>query len=233
MRLLVSLATSVVALGGLACSQQVDSTDVRTTGIYADMLVRAAGNGKSDVQVDLRVGGASSNTHLAIKGTDKLTATSGAVTKVLGKSDNVYVTTFDGDAADTPFTVAFTRGPDDISAPNSSVTLPEPFTIAGIAQTVSRQVGFTATWQAGTKGEPMIWVLKGDCLVAQAGSFSDAGQTVVSPSQLVPQVGQEAATCNASFCLERDRSGTLDPAFGEGGVITAAQNRCAAFLSAP
>jgi hypothetical protein len=30
------------------------------------MSVRASGKGKSEVQVDLRVGGASSNTHLAM-----------------------------------------------------------------------------------------------------------------------------------------------------------------------
>ena len=233
MRIIGFWATLAVALGTMACSQQVDSTDVRTSGVYADMSVHASGNGKSEVQVDLRVGGSSSNTHLEIKGADKLTATVGAVTKVLSKSGNIYVTTFDGDAADTPFILAFTRGPDDTSAPNSTVTLPEPFIIAGIAQTVLRQVGFTATWQAGTKGEPMVWVLRGDCLVAQAGSISDAGQMVVAASKLIAQVGQEQATCNASFCLERDRSGILDPAYGEGGVISAAQSRCAAFLSAP
>jgi hypothetical protein len=233
MRIMVSWATLAVVLGAMACSEQVDSTDVRTSGIYADIEVLAPGSGKSDVEVDLRVGGASSNTHLEMKGADKLTATVGAVTKVLGKSGNVYVTTFDGDAAETQFIFAFTRGPDDTSAPSSSVTLPEPFIISGIAQTVSRQFGFTATWQAGTKGEPMGWVLRGDCLVTQVGSMADAGQTVISPSQLIPVVGQDQATCNASFCLERDRRGTLDPAFGEGGVISAGQSRCAAFLSAP
>jgi hypothetical protein len=233
MRVMILRATLASVLGAAACSEQVDSTDVRTSGIYADIEVLAPGNGKSEVKVDLRVGGPNSNTHLAMKGADKLTATSGAVTKVLGKSGNVYVTSFDGDAADTQFVFAFIRGPDDTSAPNSSVTLPEPFTISGIAKTVSRQSGFTATWQAGSKGEPMTWVLRGDCLVAQAGSMADAGQTVISASQLIPVVGQEEATCNASFCLERDRPGTLDPAFGEGGVIRAGQSRCAAFLSAP
>ena len=233
MRVIGSWATLAVALGAVACSERVDSTDVRTSGIYADMSVHATGNGKADVQVDLKVGGADSNTHLVMKGADRLTATVGTATKVLSKSGNIYTTTFDGEAAETQFSMAFTRGPDDTSAPNSSVTLPEPFTISGIAQTVSRQVGFTATWQAGTKGELMVWVLRGDCLVAQAGSMADAGQTVISASQLIPVVGQEEATCNASFCLERDRPGTLDPAFGEGGVIRAGQSRCAAFLSAP
>ena len=233
MRVIASWASLAVVLGAPACSEQVDSTDVRTSGIFADMEVRAYGNGKSEVEVDLRVGGASSNTHLEMKGADKLTATVGAVTKVLGKSGNVYVTSFDGDAAETQFVMAFIRGPDDTSAPNSSVTLPEPFVISGIAQTVSRQSGFTATWQAGTKGEPMVWILRGDCLVTQAGSFADAGQTVVSPGQIVTVAGQEQATCNASFCLERDRPGTLDPAFGEGGVISAGQSRCVAFLAAP
>jgi hypothetical protein len=233
MRLIGFWATLAAALGAMACSEHVDSTDVRTSGVYADMSVHASGNGKSDVQVDLLVGGSNSNTHLVLKGADKLTATVGTVSRVLSKSGNVYATTFDGEAAETQFVVSFTRGPDDTSAPNSSVTLPEGFIIGGIAQTVSRQVGFTATWQAGTKGEPVTWVLRGDCLVAQAGSISDAGQTVIPASRFVAAASQEQATCNASFCLERDRQGTIDPAFGEGGVFGATQNRCAAFLSAP
>jgi len=233
MRVIVAWATLAMAFGAAACSEQVDSTDVRTSGVYADMEVLAPGNGKSEVEVDLRVGGPASNTHLAMKGADNLSATAGGVTKVLAKSGNVYVTSFDGDAAETQFVLTFTRGPEDTSAPYSSVTLPEPFTIGGVAQTVSRQVGFTATWRAGTKGEPMAWLLRGDCLVAQAGSMADAGQTVVSPSHFVTGVAQEEATCNASFCLERARSGLLDPAFGEGGVIKAKQSRCVAFLSTP
>jgi hypothetical protein len=63
--------------------------------------------------------------------------------------------------------------------------------------------------------------------------MADAGKTVLSASQFVPQAGEEQSTCNASFCLERERPGSLDPAYGEGGVIKATQRRCAAFLSAP
>jgi hypothetical protein len=224
-------ATLTLALGAAACSEDVDSTDVKTSGVYAEMSVVATGKGQSDVTADLRVGGANSNTHLDLKAADKLSATVGTTTKTLSQSGNVYKTTFDGDAADSKVTVAFTRGVEDTSAPNSSVTLPAPFTVAGIAGTVSRQVGFTATWAQST--DPMRWTLDGDCLFIKTDSISDAGQTVIGTSDFSVQSGKEQETCNATFCLERTRQGTIDPAFGEGGVISAVQRRCVAFLSAP
>ncbi|MBN2576494.1 MAG: hypothetical protein JXP73_18165 [Deltaproteobacteria bacterium] len=65
----------------------------------------------------------------------------------------------------------------------------------------------------------MTRLLRGDCPVAQEGSMADAGQTVIPPSHFVTGVAQEEATCNASFCLERYRSGVPDPASGERACV--------------
>ena len=238
MRAIGLWATLMLALGAVACSEDVDSTDVKTSGVYADMSVVATGDGRSKLTVDLRVGGASSNTHLDVKGTDSLTANDGTTTKTLTQSGNVYTATFDGDAADKKFTVIFNR-PDDKSAPNSWVTLPAPFAIAGVAAgaTVSRAAGFTATWAASTAStDRMQWTIDSDaggCLFANSKSISDAGQTVITASDFSVHSGEEQATCNANFCLDRTRDGALDPAYGEGGKINATQKRCVAFMSAP
>jgi hypothetical protein len=233
MRAIGLWATLMLALGAVACSEDVDSTDVKTSGVYAEMSVVATGNGQSKLTVDLRVGGVSSNTHLDVKGTDSLTATDGTTTKTLSQSGNVYTATFDVEAAGTQFTVNFNR-PDDKSAPNSSVTLPAPFAVAGLVanSTVSRAQGFTATWTAST--DPMRWTLDGDCIFPDSDSMSaDAGQIAITPSNFDVTSGNEQTTCPAKFCLERTRTGTIDPAFGEGGVITATQQRCVNFSSAP
>src|SRR5512136_236062 len=63
-----------LAFSSVACGEKVDSTDVRTTGIYAEMGALAEGNGQTMATVDLRVGGAGSNTHLNLKGNDELVA---------------------------------------------------------------------------------------------------------------------------------------------------------------
>lgn len=226
---------ALAAFPAIACTQTVDSSDVRTSGVYADMSVLAKGNGSSDVSVGLKVGGASSNTYLVMKNADKLTATDGTDTKTLSRSGDYYQTTFGVDAGDTLFTIAFMRGPNDTNAPDSNVTLPPPFTLAGIAagQTVSRQAGFTAAWDPSAAGDRMRSSLDGDCLFRTDKSFADTGTVTISGTDFNVQSGQEQATCQVTFCVERFRNGTLDPAYGDGGVIDATQQRCVAVNAGP
>jgi hypothetical protein len=236
MRAIGLWVTLTLALGAVACSEDVDSTDVKTSGVYAVMSTIADDSGQSKVTVDLKVGGSNSNTHLDLKAEDKLTATVATTTKTLSQNRNVYETTFDGQAEGTVFVVAFTRGADDKSAPNSTMTLPAPFTVGGITagQTVSRQTGFTATWTLST--DAMQWTIDSPasgCLFLASKPISDTGQTVITAADFSVHSGEEQATCNATFCLERTRKGALDPAYGEGGVINATQKRCVAFNSAP
>jgi hypothetical protein len=225
----------ITALMLPACAEDVDSTDVRTSGVYAEIDVLAAGNGKSEVTTDLRVGGSDSNTHLKIKGEDELVATGDGVAKTMSLSGFLYKASFDVEAEDTEFVVAFMRGPDDDDAPNSNATLPAPFVLAGVESgaQVARAAGFQLTWTAATVGDGMSWQLDGDCLFPQTGSMSDTGQLRVDPSDFKVHSGEEQNTCNASICVSRSRNGQLDPAYGEGGVIKAAQRRCIAFVSTP
>lgn len=226
---------ALVALSASACTENVDSTDVKTSGVYAEMSVLAQGNGSSEVSAGLKVGGSNSNTYLEMKGPDSLSATVGTSTKTLSKSGNFYKTTFPVDAADTSFVVAFNRGPDDESAPNSTVTLPAPFTIAGIATgaSISRAAGFTATWQAETPADPMRWTLDGDCMFSANKSISDTGTVTIVAADFSMHSGEEQTTCAATFCVDRTRTGTIDSAFGEGGSIDSSQHRCVAFSSTP
>lgn len=233
MRLSTLSLIAFASLPAVGCTQPVDSTDVKTSGVYADMSVVAKGNGSSEVSAGLKVGGSNSNTYLVMKGEDKLTSTVNTSTKTLSKSGDFYKTTFAVDAADTAFQISFMRATGDVSAPNSTVSLAAPFTIAGIAAgaSISRAAGFTATWDPST--DPMNWTLDGDCLFHTNKSMSDTGTVTVATADFDVHSGEEQNSCNATFCVERTRSGTLDPNIGEGGVIDSAQQRCVAFTSAP
>jgi hypothetical protein len=222
------------ALPAIACTESVDSSDVKTSGVYADMSVVASGNGNSEVSVGLKVGGSNSNTYLVMKNGDSLTAAVDPDTKTLSKSGDFYKTTFPVEAADTAFVIAFNR-PNDTPAPNSTVSLPAPFDIGGIAagDTVSRGTGFTATWTANLDGDQMHWTLDGDCFFRKDHAFADTGSAVFALADFQMHSGDETTTCPANLCVDRTRNGVLDPAYGEGGVIDSAQHRCVAFNSAP
>jgi hypothetical protein len=145
---------SMVAAAGLmaGCKQSVESTDIRTTGVFPVVDVSADASGNTRVLVKLKVGGPAANTYLDLTGPDSLTATMAGVTRPLDSSGSVgYATTFQTNAAG-PVVIAFLRGPADTSAPNTTVNMPEPFSLTLGATEVSRASGSLAvTWTpAGT-----------------------------------------------------------------------------------
>ena len=160
----VSLLLSASLSAG--CKQEVESTDIRTTGVYPVIDVTAEGSGTSRVLVKLKVGGINSNTYLNLTGPDRLTATGGGATKELDSSGSVsYAATFATEAAG-PFVVSFIRGPEDDSAPNSTVDLPEPLIISPLATTeLSRATGdLVFTWTPGPAAGVIDSSLYGSCI---------------------------------------------------------------------
>src|SRR5215510_5589701 len=91
-----STATLLLLLSA-ACKETVDSSDVRTSGVYPEIEVTANGSGDSTVRVELKVGGSNSNTYLELRGDDELEVTVGDTTKSMKESGNGYVATFDVD----------------------------------------------------------------------------------------------------------------------------------------
>jgi hypothetical protein len=235
MRRIHGMVLMLSTAGLWACSEDVDSDDVRTSGVYAEMEVVAEGDGSSTVTVDLTVGGSNSNTHLEMAGEDELTATVGDETQTLRQRGNVYETTFGVDAEDTEFTVAFLRGAEDEGAPDSHVTLPAPFEITApeSGAAVSRAEGVVVTWEPSGADDSMAYRLNGDCIFLESGDVADSGSLDLGPSDFDPHSGDEETTCSAELCIDRTRRGSLDPAYGEGGRIEAVQRRCVTFSSTP
>jgi hypothetical protein len=223
-----------VALLALACTESVESTDIRTTGIYPEIEVVATGDGQSEVTVWLKTGGSNSNTYLDLKGDDTLEVTVDGDTKTMDQSGDSYEATFDVDAGGTEFTIAFLRGDADEDAPASVVTLPEPFEMMLGASTASRaEDDLEYTWEPEGDGN-LSWDLSGDCVSSDIGSTPDDGTNGIAAGDIEPKFESDAEeSCTAKLSLERAQKGTIDSAFTEGGNIVAKQVRSKSFTSTP
>jgi hypothetical protein len=225
----------------LACTEKVDSVDVRTHGVYAEY--EAVSNGTStSVSARLKVGGDDSNTFLELQGQDELRATVGdQPVKELTGSDEVYRATFSEGGSGVEVVVSFMRGPDDEDAPDSSAILPDVFTIddALAGQEVSREDDIVITWDPSGTNDDMEWELDGadtenNCIDWLTGSVSDGGMLVIPAEDFEPNFdSDEMESCEVTFTLDRIRAGSVDDAFGEGGRFLAIQRRRLSFIATP
>jgi hypothetical protein len=240
MKQLCVVFMAVGALGLLAC-ENVDSEDVMTDGIYADINAFATGDGNTTVRAALRVGGGASNTFLEMVGDDQLLASMGEGDPVeMGEKSFLgsrwYTAEFDADAEDTEFNVAFERTVDE-PAPESKMTMVAPFELTAPASSAeySRATDdIEITWDASGSSDDMIVNIDGDCVQLYHEDLSgDTGSFTVVAGTLDPAQDQDDETCSVTIELIRHRDGNLDPAYGEGGVIYARQIRTIQVSSAP
>lgn len=233
---LLAMGLAFAALAG--CAEDVDSDDVATDAIYANIWVEASGDGNSRAYTALRVGGSSSNTFLELTDYDALMTFVNDTSKGMAESESAlgttYSATFPYEAEDTPFRVAFLRTPPPDgecagkSAPNSTVTLPRPFSITAPAPStsVSRGAGFTFTWNNSGESDPLSYRVSGTCIQDYSESISSDSGSYTIPAGSIMVVGtDQTVSCAATLTLSRTRAGSLDPNYGEGGVISARQYR--------
>lgn len=223
----------MVMAAGLAagCKQEVESTDVRTSGVYPVVDVSADGSGSVRVLVKLKVGGPNANTYLDLTGDDHLSATFGGVTQPLDSSGSVgYATTFNTDTPG-PVVISFLRGMADTSAPDTLVNLPAAFSLSLSSTESSRATGsVNATWTpAGTANIESSLV--GSCVDIIAETIPDDGAATIAGDQLHAHGADDA--CTVTLTLARVQAGQVDPAFTEGGDIKARQVRSASFTTTP
>lgn len=229
----------------LAGCESIQSEDIATHGIYADLESDGYGSGTTLVSAELRAGGELSNVTVDLGPCDRLAATLGGLERTMARRDDVlgrvwYETSFAGEPAGAPLRVAFLRtdgggctapGP---SAPDSTVTLPAPFSIAAPAAgaSLSRSAPFAVSWTPATP-DPMRLTIAGLCV--RAASFAVAGGTssMLVPAGALQPVSDPLASCAVELELTRFRTGTVDPAFGEGGRFVARQTRRVTAQSVP
>lgn len=234
------------SLALVAC-EKVDSGDVATDAVYAELRATADGSGNTELYAALKTGGANSNTFLDLITGDELLGYQDTTAQVMGEQSlgnaRWYTTAYAIDAADTPFRIAFlrTQTPEHncnaVSAPQSNVTLPSPFNITGPAAntTFSRAADdVVVTWDTSGQADPMSWVMAGDCIEIRAGDINgDPGTLTIAANQFVALQDHETETCSVTISIRRIRGGTVDPNYGEGGEFLGRQLREIDVLSAP
>lgn len=219
----------------LGCKETTSSEFVRTGGIAALMSVTADSADSSVVHVELRVGGANSNTYVILDGGDRLTATVADETKDLySVAEGVYEGKF-STGAQVEFTVGLDRAEDE-DAPNSNATLPASFTITQPLATdeLSRaddSVFIVWTPVANSTG---TLELSGSCIQSQSFSVSGAsGMQVVAAGELLSTDEMMPESCTVDISISFERAGAADPAFDDDSYFNAYQVRASSFISSP
>jgi hypothetical protein len=227
--------STLVMMGWLAlgCSESVESTDIRTTGIYPEITITADGSGSSEIEVALKVGGRNSNTYLQLRGDDELEVSAEGFSETFEGSGDIYKATLPLDDPNTQFVIAFQRGDQDDSAPASIVSLPAPFEMMLGAPAASRATDeVTVTWDPAGTGD-LTWEYEGECVLSEDGNTPDDGETTFGLGEIRTFESDANESCTVDVLLARSRGGTIDPAFTDGGRIVARQVRSDSFLSVP
>lgn len=236
----------LIVSGALGACSSTTSDNVATEGINADIDVFANGSGRTRVDVEFEVGDGIGATSLELAPGDRLTATANGIQRTLTEDESIigrfrYETTFDFDDAGTVFTVSFSRD-NGVNAPNSNVALPDGFIVQSPQSNdvFSQAEDIPIEWTPnGTMIRPDIDVTL-SCTTTGGIVFSDTedvtigGDTGVAslPVASVIPIGTLDTTrlCEGEVHFSRWRRGSLDPAYGEGGNITAEHIRRAQFF---
>lgn len=211
-----------------ACTEDVDSEDIHTSGMYAKMEINASDIDASHIKVTLLVGGENSNTYVNLTAGDEIIATlndstSQTLTKQKSGGEITYQTTFSetdaGNAA--KYDISFSR-PNETDAPNSTVTLPANITQMALDKTEFSRLddSVTLTWDGLNNSKKLTVKINGTCIKEKIDTVTDNGLYTLNAGSL-SNLNQNAQNCAIDFTLSRSASGQLDSNFGEGGEISA------------
>jgi hypothetical protein len=225
-----------------ACTK-VDSNDILTSGMHADIEARGAADGTTTVSTTLFLGNPLNLNFIELQADDQLLATFGTSSKVMTKAELLNIVSYHADfptnAEGSQFEVSLDRSVDD-GAPSSVATLPAPFTIATPAATsFSRAAAMTIDWDtAGTAPDEMRWQVKGSCIDTVSDTLvGDPGSLTIPATAITKRAAQQGEqvpdSCSATLELTRALEGELDLHYGEGGGAFGTQLRTLSFTTTP
>jgi len=231
------IITVALALFTATACQSVDSADVKTSGLYADLWTVSDGDGTSYTETSLRVGGVTSNTFVTLSDGDELTTILDGASEIMTEQNigeiYSYRASFDSAEPDIDYVVAFDRQEDD-GAPSSIMSLPQPFELNALESEYSRDDDdIVLSWDNQQSEIMKIWV-EGSCIVNQyMNNQTDAGIHTIKSDSLEPADPEANANCEIEITLWRSRPGDVDSAYGEGGAAWGYQRRKVTTLSTP
>jgi hypothetical protein len=220
----------------------IQSSSLKTSGMSAYMQVVGDGTGQTKVSAQFNVDNNSTD-FVDLSAGDSVIASVGGMSQPMARVTFLgtvsYETSFTGEDADgTQYTIALSRTT-DVSAPSSTCTMPNPFTITAPTgnSAFSRATGdIVVTYDTVGTQDSMTWSVGGDCVKGMVGGSvaNDAGSFTITKGTLVStDATQSNVTCQAHITLTRERPGQLDPHYGSGGNIAAQQVRTVTFNSTP
>jgi hypothetical protein len=203
------------------------------------------------VGANLNVGGSSATaTNVKLTGDDKLLATLDGEQKQLEKNleiidlNDPHYSAFWQGVTDpgAELLVAFERTVDE-GAPSSTVSLPSNIAADVPEGTLSRAdaeivVGFSAAGE----DESTLVEITGDCFQSASQTANGAATSLTFAPGALKEPEDDGETeepapaptsCEAKIAITRTRTGAIDPAFGEGGLIQAVRRDEHTFTSAP
>jgi len=214
----------------------VDSSDILTSGIHAQLGARTSGDGTTQVTATLYLGNPANLNFVDLTGDDELIASHGTQTKEMTETIVLNIVThnasFPTDQEGDEFRIDFSRSVDN-GAPESFATLPARFTLAGPTTPTSRAAEIALSWSPGGSPDAMSWQATGDCIDLAGGNISgDSGSFAVPANTLKKRMADGTAdSCVVTISVSRSREGTLDPAYGKGGNIAGVQTRTITVMS--
>jgi hypothetical protein len=218
------LASATIAGSLVAGCAKIASNDVKTSGMTADITAVADGNGTTSIGATLYVGDPANLDFVMVDSPDTLFAEFGTEQQAMALNElgNIvsYSASFGDDTEGDQFTVDFSRASGDVSAPSSVATLPTEFTLDAPPTSASRATDLVVTWTSADDPNPMQWNASGGCIDSASGAITVGASTLTISANTLIQAGSAAPTsCTVTVTIQRNEMGTLDPAFGGGGVV--------------
>ncbi len=225
-----------------ACDGTSDSEDVLTSGLHATINVTADANDQSEVSVKLRVGDSDSNTYLKLTSGDQLQATlNDSVAEdisIYSSGNSRYYGSFDSTGAgqeNASYRVSFIRQ-SGTSAPDSVVIMPPALTglSANPPSSFSREHGLlTLSWNPILPNTQLPITFSGDCFYNVTKMANSATGTYALNASILDSNTTPEESCEVTITAESINTGSVDTAYGEGGVITATRTSSLSILSTP
>jgi hypothetical protein len=141
-----------------------------------------------------------------------------------------YFTSFDGVSDGDKVYVSYLRGNPHVSAPDSYVVMPSPFTITspttGSDTLYSRTTdGIDISWLPANSNAAVNLSVNANCENGGTATYStdlaDSGSHTIAANT----IGSLTGPCTYTIKIEKSVTGTLDSHFGAGGIIKGRQIR--------
>jgi hypothetical protein len=227
-----------------ACFERVDSTDVSTEGLYADVRLLSLDGVSTDVAVTLSVGGPN-GTRVSLANGDRLTAAAlGRVVDLASREDLFgspsYAGTLPQAGENVAVVVDYLRGDrssqaqscGNTSAVGSYALMAKPFELSPMMSSARLSQPVTVAW-SNRSIDPVAVRVDGTCVQGGVDRVSDGGAFAIPGAWLAPSDPRNPSACSVRVVARRCTGGRASPAFGEGGRVEACQERSLSFRVAP